>query len=42
MKPSTNLKTFVEEVINGSGDVSEWKNLESGPDLKFTRQKDDL
>jgi hypothetical protein len=42
MKPYADLKTFIEEVINGSGDVSEWKSLDGGPDLKFTRQKDDL
>ncbi len=42
MKPGTELKNFVEEVINGSGDVSEWKQIESGPELKFVNRRDEL
>ena len=45
MRANADLKTFVEEVINGSGDVSEWKQYEGGgTELKFTskKRKDDL
>lgn len=41
MKTGHELKTFVEEVINGSGDVSEWKQKDGG-DIKFINNRDEL